>query len=298
MNENLSKISIVVPIFNTSVYLIKCLDSIQNQTYKNIEVIMVNDGSTDNSIDICSKYTLNDIRFKLINKKNGGLADARNAGIQEATGHYIGFVDSDDYIELDMYEELLKGLITTNSKISICGRFNVSSKVITQQFTFDSYRVWSSKEAIINLLNWHGIDSSVCDKLFYKSLFSKVRFPVGFYNEDVAIIGKLILNSESICNIGKAKYYYLKRDNSITNQPFNIKKLDIFKSNELLINEVKTKYKDLNLLLSTYRYKGILYINELLQRENKSLSNLKLSKDINPRFLIKKYLFRMLFIYY
>jgi glycosyltransferase involved in cell wall biosynthesis len=298
-NKNLilneTKISIIVPIYNTFLYLEKCLESIRNQTHHNIEIILVNDGSTDKSLEICNSYCKIDHRFKLINKVNGGLAEARNSGIEIATGKFIGFVDSDDYIELNMYEKLLEGAIESNASISMCGRYNVSNEKTTVQFSFTSPKLWSSKEAIINLLQWRGIDSSVCDKLFKRELFSQIKFPVGFYNEDVAIICKLIQLSNKIYHIGNPKYYYVKRSNSITNQTFTIRKLDILVSNELLIMYVKSIFPDLNLLLSNYRYKGILYINELIQRDNINLYKFKLSRENNPRYLINKYILRIIF---
>jgi len=120
MNE---LISIIVPIYNVEIYLEKCLNSIINQTYKNIEILLINDGSSDNSLRICKKYQKKDKRIVLINKKNGGLSSARNAGIDKASGNYLLFIDSDDYIEIDMIEKLYNNIKSNNADISICNFF-------------------------------------------------------------------------------------------------------------------------------------------------------------------------------
>lgn len=116
-------ISVIVPIYNTSKYLSKCIDSIINQTYKNLEIILVNDGSTDNSLDICNKYKLIDSRIIIINKDNGGLSSAKNIGLDNHKGRYIAFIDSDDYVDNNFIGELYNNLISTNSDISLCNYY-------------------------------------------------------------------------------------------------------------------------------------------------------------------------------
>lgn len=144
----MDKISIVVPIYNVEKYLDQCVKSIINQTYKNLEIILVNDGSIDNSGKICDKYKRQDNRVIVIHKENGGSSDARNVGIQIATGKYIGFVDSDDYIEKDMYEFLYNNMINENADISCCNRFLLWSNKKQIYGEKKYYAVMNSKEAI------------------------------------------------------------------------------------------------------------------------------------------------------
>ncbi len=161
-------ISVIVPVYNVEEYIHRCIDSILAQTFKEFELILVDDGSPDQSGKICDEYALIDSRIKVIHKKNGGLSDARNAGLEVAQGEYIGFVDSDDFIESDMYEKLLEACKENSSQIAMCGRYNVLGEELHPLFSFEGHMIWESREAIGNLLTWNNIDSSACDKLFMR----------------------------------------------------------------------------------------------------------------------------------
>ena len=128
------KISVIVPVYNVEQYLERCVDSIINQTYKNLEIILVNDGSTDNSGQLCDELAKKDDRIRVIHKKNGGLSDARNVGIDEAESELIGFIDSDDYIDEDMYELLINNMKNANADLSMCGHFDVYNNVPEAQY--------------------------------------------------------------------------------------------------------------------------------------------------------------------
>ena len=144
--ENL--ISIIVPVYNVENYLRKCVDSIINQSYKNLEIILVDDGSTDSSGKICDEYSLKDSRIKVIHKKNGGLSDARNAGMEIASGDFWGFVDSDDYIDSDMYSVLLENLLGAEADLSACGRiFTYDGKEIPE-YSENNPVTLSGREAV------------------------------------------------------------------------------------------------------------------------------------------------------
>ena len=142
-------ISIIVPVYNVESYLKKCLESIINQTYKNIEIILIDDGSTDSSGKICDDYANKDKRIKVIHKQNGGVSDARNTALDICRGDYIGFIDSDDYIELDMYETLLKFLLNNNLDVAMCSSYTVKNKQLIRCKNFKPY-ILTGKEAIIN----------------------------------------------------------------------------------------------------------------------------------------------------
>ena len=127
------KISVIVPVYNVEQYLERCVDSIINQTYKNLEILLVNDGSTDNSGQLCDELAKKDDRIRVIHKENGGLSDARNVGIDEAEAELIGFIDSDDYIDEDMYETLYRQLRESNADLSMCGHYDVFHQIPEKQ---------------------------------------------------------------------------------------------------------------------------------------------------------------------
>ncbi len=259
------KISIIIPIYKVENYIHRCIESILSQSYTDFELILVDDGSPDNCGEICEEYAKLDYRIKVIHKQNGGLSDARNAGLDIAKGDYIGFVDSDDYIEKDMYEKLLNACVNYQAEISMCGRYDVFENELTPVFSFEGHRVWSSKEAIENLLTWNSIDSSACDKLFEKSLFDNIRFPVGRYNEDIFIMTKILFDAKKIVHIGESKYYYYHRSNSITTEKFSENKMDLLDASQQVLDFVSDKYPDLKSKAVSFHHKGIIYLLSILQ---------------------------------
>ena len=208
-------ISIIVPVYNVEKYIEKCIDSIINQTYKNLEIILVDDGSKDNSGKICDEYSKKDSRIKVIHKVNGGLSDARNHGLQIATGDYIGFVDSDDYIAEDMFETLYNLSEEKNADISIVSFYEYyNGKLIGVRDSKEEI-IMNKIEAIKELLIDNRIQSYAWNKLFKKELFENQRFPTGKNFEDIATTLLLFEKSEKVVLYEEPKYYYLRRDDSI-----------------------------------------------------------------------------------
>lgn len=207
-------ISVIVPIYNVEQFLSKCIQSIINQSYSRLEIILVDDGSTDDSPQICDEFKEKDKRIKVIHKKNGGLSDARNVGIEVASGEYIGFVDSDDYIDELMYEKLLNACIRNNSYISICGRniVNIDNDILCQQFTVEKEVVYDGKTAIKKLLLWDSCDSAAWDKLYKKELFEDLKYPLGVWSEDYAVTSRIFAKADKIVHVGEALYYYVQRE--------------------------------------------------------------------------------------
>lgn len=210
-------ISVIIPIYNVEKYLKTCIESVIQQTYKNLEIILVNDGSTDNCLNICNKYKAKDSRIKVINKKNGGLADARNVGLENSTGIYIAFVDSDDFIEKDMYEMLYKELEDNRADIAGCDYYiyhtlkNSKSDIITKE-----KEIMTTEEALIKMNQLRGFGISACNKLYRKEIFKEIRFPVGRISEDWFIMYKILDKAKKIVYNPVAKYYYRQRTGSIT----------------------------------------------------------------------------------
>lgn len=208
-------ISIIVPVYNVEKYLERCVNSIINQTYKNIEIILVDDGATDTSGKICDELKERDKRITVIHKTNGGLSDARNAGLKIANGEYIGFVDSDDYIEKDMFETLYNINKQHNADISIVSFYEIyDGKVIGVRDTAN-LEILNKTEALKELLIDTKIQSYAWNKLFKKELFKDIKFPTNKNFEDIATTLLLFEKANKIVLFECPKYYYVRRDDSI-----------------------------------------------------------------------------------
>lgn len=208
-------ISVIVPVYNVQEYLKNCINSILNQSYKNIEIILVDDGSTDESSSICDLYVKKDNRIKVIHKENGGLSDARNMGIKSARGKYITFVDSDDYLD-ENYVKALYILITENNSDIACSRMkktdSLNDKIINKN---EKINIYNSIDAIKEILYQRNIDNSAPSKLFKKDLFENILFPVGYAFEDLDTMYKLFLQANKIVSTTNNYYLYYQRQDSI-----------------------------------------------------------------------------------
>lgn len=239
-------ISVIVPVYNVEQYLEACVKSIREQSYKNLEIILVDDGSTDYSGGLCDRLALLDQRIRVIHKKNEGLASARNAGIDIASGQYLGFVDSDDWIEINMYRDLMVGINRNRCPIACCGRvLCYGEKYRKKVYTLDKLQVWESKEIIARLLTWDYIDSSACDKLFEKKLFDDIRFPEGRLHEDLFVMHKILDRAKKVVHIGMEKYYYRQRVGGLTRNAYSHKKMDLLDVVEEVDHDIMKKYPEL-----------------------------------------------------
>ena len=289
-------ISVIVPIYNTELYLERCIDSIINQTYKNLEIILVDDGSTDRGGEICDAYGKKDSRVKVIHKKNGGAATARNRGLEIAGGEYIGFVDSDDYIAQDMYESLCKYL---NEDIDIvtCGRFDVYPSRICglkrKIFCTKYVKKFNRVEAIGELLKTQVFSYGVVEKIYRKELFDGVKFPCGKISEDLPVTYALFKKSRNIVNIGEAKYYVYKRRNSVGRSSFNLRKMDnvIFRRDILL--DVKRMYPELKEIAEASYIDGVAVRLREIRRCKDKIIYVLLEKRLTS--LLKRMRFRIIF---
>ena len=218
------KITVIVPVYNVEHYLDKCLDSVIKQTYKNIEIIVVNDGSTDNSGTICQEYAQKDDRIVYIEKENGGLSDARNAGLDRMTGSYVSFVDSDDWIELDYVETLYKKIIEYQADIAVGNyySFNESKGVFYFHVLGDSYyeKVYDNVSIFENLYESQEMKGfaliSAWGKLYKAGLFEQLRFDIGKLGEDGYLNQKIYLLSEKVIYVNRGIYSYRVRKNSLS----------------------------------------------------------------------------------
>lgn len=222
-------ISVIVPVYNVEKYVGKCVESILNQTYQDFELILVNDGSTDHSYEICYQYREKDPRIKIINKKNGGLSDARNVGIDESIGEYITFIDSDDYISRFMLEILYNALVKYRADIAICSFLRVfeNERPLDQKACEKEMKLLDSEDCYEAIYSINGDEFTVAwGKLYNRKLFDTIRYPYGKLHEDEFITYKLYSKSKKVVYVPTPGYYYLQREQSIMNAQFTIRALD------------------------------------------------------------------------
>ncbi len=206
-------ISVIVPVYNVEPYLPGCLDSILSQTYRDLEILLIDDGSTDRGGTICDEYAAKDPRIRVFHTENRGLSAARNRGLDEAKGEYVGFVDSDDRIEPDMYEYLLEAAERTGADVVECGAFKEFPERTAERKR--ESREMSGPEAVLALLQGELADG-VWDKLYRRRCFDRIRFPEGRVFEEVATTWRVFATVERVCSIPEAKYHWLQREGSLS----------------------------------------------------------------------------------
>jgi len=216
--KDMPLLSVIVPVYNVEAYLARCVDSILSQTYGNLEVILVDDGAKDSSGAICDAYLEKDPRVRVIHKENGGLSSARNAGIDMATGEYITFVDSDDWIEPDGYEHLMGLMKQYQVKLVCGGNYDVDGKTGKRTLALcpEKEEVITAEEFIGRMFLWQGFDSSACDKIYHRSLLTTFRYPEGKVCEDVAVTYRIVMATDYAALSDRPFYNYYHRPGSIT----------------------------------------------------------------------------------
>lgn len=239
-------VSVIIPAYNIKEYLVRCVDSVLNQTYQNIEIILVDDGSTDDTPRLCDIYSEKNTNIKVIHKSNGGLSDARNHGIDIAKGEYLMFVDSDDWIAPNMVEELYLYCKRNSLKLTVCeciyvyedgniGKRNLSG----EEFILDK------KKAFEMLLQDRKFRTNAWNKIYHKSLWENIRFPYGKKYEDVHIMHEIYDKCDKIGFIDSGFYYYFQRKGSIVHQPNLDSFDDLIKGSIIRYNYLCKYYHDL-----------------------------------------------------
>lgn len=219
-------ISIIVPVYNVEKFLNRCVSSILNQTYKNYEVLLIDDGSTDASGRICDSISQNEEKVKVIHQKNQGLSGARNTGIQYAKGEFITFIDSDDFIDERYLQLLLENLINNDADISCCDYLRTAkTSVIKQNVDKKNDIVLTADDIITFFLEKELV--SACGKLYKKNIFNEIRFPIGKINEDISTIFKVFMNAKCVVYSFEKLYYYYRNQESITKRKFTSKNMDL-----------------------------------------------------------------------
>lgn len=238
------KLSVIIPVYRTEKYLKKCIDSVLSQDYSDLELILVDDGSDDGCPAICDEYARLDKRVSVIHKKNGGLSSARNAGLDAAMGEYVTFVDSDDFIEKDMYSYMMseKG----DSNIVCCSHFVVEGGEKRQATSFSEKVVFNSDKAVHELLKDQKLKNYVWNKVFSRELFNSIRFPEGMNFEDIPVTAELFRKADSVCILPDAKYNYVMRSDGISKTE-SVKNLcDRFKAHKMRYERLVNLYPEEN----------------------------------------------------
>lgn len=267
-------ISVIIPIYKVEAYIHKCIDSILIQTYINLEIFLVDDGSPDDCGKICDEYAQKDNRIKVIHKKNGGLSDARNVAIDVATGEYITFVDSDDYVSADYVETLYNLCQKYQCKVSIASfqTFQEGSKPEEIDKKYYEY-CQSSTEAIEQMFYQEKFDNSAWAKLYHRSLFDTgIRYPKGLLYEDLPTTYLLMAGAEKVAFCNRIIYYYLLRPNSIEGSKFSPQKMDsalrIFEMMEVHDELISKVRKAFNCRMMSFAFHLLLKMPERYEQKD------------------------------
>lgn len=262
------KISIIVPVYNVEKYIEKCIESIREQTYENLEIIIINDGSTDSSEYICNKYFQKDKRIIFVNQENHGVSATRNRGLDISTGNYIGFVDSDDYIACDMFELLYKNMRGYDADISMCNAQSVYANGKTAsdengRNLFENYNLDSDDVLVLEndkkiVYSLKSDNNYLWNKLYKKSLFNEIIFPYNKIFEDIFVMYKLIEKCRKIIISPEYKYYYVQRENSIISQHFTARQFDLFESYTERYDYLLNKYPYLEATHRKYIFTSLM----------------------------------------
>ena len=240
-------VSVIIPVYNVIDCFEECMQSVLEQTYENIEIVLVNDGSNDGSEKLCDLYEKRDSRVRVLHQKNSGQAIARNIGVDISKGDYIAFVDSDDVLDKHYIEFLLEGMLETGADISVCAyeKFSKNYKTRVQKLNTNNYIFFETQEALEELCYQKRIDCGPCSKLLKKELIKDIRFPANIGYEDFATIYKYIANAKKIVVLDNILYFYRQRETSTMHMKFSRKKLDRLPISDEILEFVKEKYPEI-----------------------------------------------------
>ncbi|MBQ6995529.1 MAG: glycosyltransferase [Lachnospiraceae bacterium] len=273
-------ISVIVPVYKVEKYLNRCVESLRKQTYNNLEIILVDDGSPDSCPMMCDGYAQEDERIKVIHQSNSGLSGARNSGLEIATGDYIGFVDSDDYVSDKMYEMLLTEMMKRDADIAICRytRFSGELAASDDEQSISNIKEMKKMDALDNLYGADGEVYTVAwNKLYRRTVLADIRYPVGKINEDEFTTYKIMCNASKVILLEKALYYYFYNENSITTNENYLANRDIYEAYEARLNFFQQRGIE-----GLEQKNAKLYLDRIIER-NKKLR--KISKEKSKELL-------------
>ena len=298
-------ISVIVPVYNVEKYLDKCVESIVNQTYKDLEIILVDDGSPDNCPAMCDEWAKKDDRIKVIHKENGGLSSARNAGLDVAVGEFLAFADSDDYLYSQSFEYMLNAIQEYEADIAMCSTVSIDQKGnLISKNVLNRNAVYSAGEIVENFVI--PLNTAVWNKLFRSDCIANYRFPNGkVHGEDLVFITKLITTKTRLVTIDYVGYCYKKNPNSITNSEFSEKRFDEVECKDISYDNLISafpKYKEqalvwrFNARLNLWSALSLTYCNDFTDKEKEYKCWLKDNFKAVCPYLSRKVKFKYFFL--
>ena len=283
-------ISVIVPVYKAEGYLERCVGSIRSQTYPNLEIILVDDGSPDRSGELCDKFAREDSRIRVLHVKNGGPASARNAGLDAMTGEYVAFVDSDDDILPEMFQSLYGLILEHQADIACCGTIKVNDRGPCGYFNekLDDFLILDKKEAVRELLENCRITDSLWDKLYHKRIFEGLRMVEGVLYEDFDILCQCIHRADRVVYTGKPMYHYYLSQNSVMRSAFKAKQFDIVEFSRKRLAFLEREYPE---FLDVARSKHVELGLEMLYRARSARDCAGLRKELERelRQMLKAY---------
>lgn len=263
-------ISVIIPVYNVEKYIDRCVESVINQTYKNLEIILVDDGSLDKSLDLCFKWRKTDKRIKVLSKENGGAATARNAGMSSARGDYIMFVDSDDYVSEIICESLYGKLKQQQADIAICRMEKIEGnrRYPTRLWNYSEDMIVMDEQTALREYFMEKIDCGPCHKLFARNVINQIHFPEGVINEDFVFVYRALANAKKIVFFDDILYYYCFRHNSVTSSDFSKKQFDRYYNCVGVYKEVQQKIPNLKKEARFYMWRQSIYLLKEMMEAN------------------------------
>lgn len=241
-------VSVIVPVYKVEALLPKCVDSLLAQTYDRLEIILVDDGSPDRCGEICDAYAAKDSRIKVIHQKNAGLSAARNAALDMASGTYLMFVDSDDWVEPETVEYSCGLLQKYGVPMAYFGNYDVDGATGEETLGMcpEKEEAISAVTFVERMFHWDNVDCAVCDKFFHRELFREIRFPVGVVSEDIAILYKVVLAAGGVAMGDKPCYHYYHRPESISNSEFSDSAFDYAEHTFRIEEDIRKNHPELS----------------------------------------------------
>lgn len=285
-------ISVIVPVYNVEPYLDRCVKSIVNQTYRNLEIILVDDGSPDNCPQMCDAWAKRDERVKVIHKENGGLSDARNAGMAIASGELMGFVDSDDLIREDMYRLLYDDMLENDSDISVCGvKMIWDDGSPERMLTGEGCCVLETEEAMLAVIKEDRLKQPVWYKLYKTELVKNILFPVGRYHEDVFWTYQAVGMAKRVSIFDEPCYYYRQHGGSIMGEGYSLKRLDGLEAKRQMLEYIHTAFPALESEMRVKLWFSCMYHGQMallhLSEEEQRIVFVKIQNTLKQYRLIE-----------
>ena len=290
-------ITIIIPLYNVASYMRECIDSVLAQTYQNLEIILVNDGSTDNSGEICDAYADKDSRIKVIHRENGGPSVARNVALDTMHGNYVTFIDSDDIIHPKYIEILHDNLSTHNADISSVGLSTNQKNICDSPNINSNNLVLSSTDAVRHILYQHILDNAVSGKLYKSTLWSDVRFKPNIYYEDLEVFYHVYFKAKTVVHLNYALYYYRQRNSSRMGS-FTLKRSDVLDITDEIESFIGNNFPELLPAAKDRKFSANMNILWLMSASGtseetivsrcwKNITTLRLSSLFNPNVRLK-----------